>query len=456
MLSPLRNKDYAKLFSAQGIALIGTGLTTVALALLAFDLAGDQAGEVLGIALGIKMVAYVTLAPLAGALAQAFSRKPYLIVLDLVRAAIVLCLPFVTEVWQIFMLIFAMQACSAGFSPVFQATISDILEDEATYTKALSLSRLAYDVETFVSPVLAGTALLLVSFDALFAANACAFLTSAWLIMRTRMPDPTPHAAPTRVIDNITFGLRAYLATPRLRGLFAFSMTVAAAGSMVIINTVVVVQAALELSETWTAILLSLFGLGSMAGALILPRILARIGDRQVCTSAACAMISVLGLGTMATGFAAMAAIWFVIGAGYSAILVCAGRLLNQSSTKPDRPAYFAAQFALSHACWLVTYPLAGWLGGNFGLPVTFAILAGVATLAFALGIFLWPAQDANVLDHHHPVMDHEHMHIHDEHHQHAHEGWEGPEPHCHDHHHAAIRHNHRFSIDLHHPAWPR
>ena len=55
----LRNPAYAKLFSAQIVALLGTGLLTVALGLLAFDLAGGDAGLVLGIALTIKMLAYV-------------------------------------------------------------------------------------------------------------------------------------------------------------------------------------------------------------------------------------------------------------------------------------------------------------------------------------------------------------------------------------------------------------
>ena len=44
MLAILKNRTYRHLFGAQVIALIGTGLATVALGLLAFDLAGDNAG----------------------------------------------------------------------------------------------------------------------------------------------------------------------------------------------------------------------------------------------------------------------------------------------------------------------------------------------------------------------------------------------------------------------------
>ena len=59
MLSVLRDRTYRHLFAAQVIALVGTGLATVALGLLAYDIAGADAGSVLGTALAIKMVAYV-------------------------------------------------------------------------------------------------------------------------------------------------------------------------------------------------------------------------------------------------------------------------------------------------------------------------------------------------------------------------------------------------------------
>lgn len=48
MLSVLANRTYRHLFLAQVIALIGTGLATVALGLLAYDIAGGNAGAVLG------------------------------------------------------------------------------------------------------------------------------------------------------------------------------------------------------------------------------------------------------------------------------------------------------------------------------------------------------------------------------------------------------------------------
>ena len=127
MLAVLGHPTYRKLFAAQVIALLGTGLLTVGLGLTAFGIAGDRAGEVLGLALAVKMVAYVVLSPVAGAVVARLDRRRVLIGADLVRAGAALCLPFVTEAWQIYALIFVLQAASATFTPTFQAVIPDIL-----------------------------------------------------------------------------------------------------------------------------------------------------------------------------------------------------------------------------------------------------------------------------------------------------------------------------------------
>jgi hypothetical protein len=68
-------------------------------------------------------------------------------------------------------------------------------------------------------------------------------------------------------------------------------------------------------------------------------------------------------------------AIWFLIGVGSFFVQTPGGRLLRRSAHEEDRPALFAAQFALSHACWLVTYLVAGVVGNEIGLFWTFGLL---------------------------------------------------------------------------------
>src|SRR5215217_220184 len=187
MLEVLSNRTYRHLFFAQVIALVGTGLATVALGLLAYDIAGKDAGAVLGFALTVKMAAYILVAPVASAFVDRFPRKAVLVAMDLVRAAVALCLPFVDQVWQVYVLIFLLQSASATFTPTFQATIPEVLPEDRDYTRALSLSRMAYDMESLTSPILAAALLTLISFHWLFARTAIGFLLSAALVVTSAL-----------------------------------------------------------------------------------------------------------------------------------------------------------------------------------------------------------------------------------------------------------------------------
>ena len=375
------------------IALLGTGLATVALALLAFELAGDAAGTVLGTALAIKMIAYVGVAPIASAFTSRLPRRATLVSLDLVRALVALSLPFVTQIWQVYLLIFVLQSASAAFTPTFQATIPDILTDEDDYTNALSLSRLAYDLESLISPALAALLLTVISFHFLFAGTAVGFVLSALLVVSVVLPAVAKASGDGGIYDRTTRGIRLYLTTPRLRGLFAINLAIAAAGALVIVNTVVYVQGRFGLAQTDTAIAMAAFGAGSMSAALALPHLLKQVSDRTVMIFSATLLAAATLAASQIANYAMLLPIWFVIGLGYAGAAVPSGRLLRRSSDPEGRPALFAAQFALSHACWLITYPLAGWMGKIAGLPGTAVALAVLALAGAGLAAALWPAE---------------------------------------------------------------
>ena len=416
MLSVLADRTYRHLFLAQVVALLGTGLATVALGVLAYDLAGDGAAMVLGTVFTIKMVAYVGIAPIAGAFADRVNRRALLVALDLVRGAAALCLPFVTEVWQVYVLIFLLQSASAAFTPTFQATIPDVLPEEARYTRALSLSRLAYDLENIVSPTLAALLLAVMSYNSLFLGTVVGFAASALLVVSVLLPSPKA-SEPRDIYDRTTRGIRIYLATPRLRGLLALNLAVSSAGAMVLVNSVILVRGQLGLNDSALAWTMFAFGAGSMIAALLLPRVLDNLADRPVMLAGAWTMVAALlalAAAILATGLTwpLLLGIWLVIGIGYSTVQTPSGRLLRRSAHAEDRPAVFAAQFALSHACWLVTYPLSGWLMTAFGTVPALLVLAGVALAGIVTAMRFWPTGDPEVVEHSHDNLPLDHPHL--------------------------------------------
>ena len=456
MLRLLKKPVFRHLFAAQVFSLAGTGLATVALALLAYDLAGAEAGVVLGTAFALKMVAYVGLSPLVGAFAARWPRRGFLVSLDLCRAVLVGCLPFVEAVWQIYLLVFLFQSFSAAFTPSFQATLPDVLPDEDDYTQALSLSRLAYDLEAVLSPVLAGVVVSLVSFHWLFAGTAGGFVVSAVLIVTTTLPAAAKALSEGDSLRNrLTRGFQIYLHTPRLKGLLGLSFAVSAAGAVVLVNTVVLVQGHLGADQATVSLFLAVYGAGSMVVALSLPRLLNRCAERTVMLCGLPFLMIGLLLATGVDSVLMGLPLWFLLGMGGSIILTPSGRLLARSAHPEDRPAVYAAHFALSHAGWLITYPLAGWAGAVLGLSPTLGLMAGLVSAGGAVALWFWPRETTQSLVHEHAAQHHGHLHVHDAHHQHPHEGWEGPEPHAHPHHHAPVRHAHPIIIDDHHPLWP-
>ncbi|MFI8370042.1 MFS transporter [Streptomyces sp. NPDC085466] len=439
MLSVLRNRTYRHLFTAQVVALVGTGLATVALSLLAYDIAGGNASAVLGTALAIKMVAYVGIAPLVSAFADRIARRALLVTMDLTRAGVALALPFVTQVWQVYVLIFLLQAASAVFTPTFQATVPEVLPDEDDYTRALSLSRLAYDLESLFSPVLAAALLSVISYNRLFTGTAAGFVASGALVVSVLLPKPRPVERTGGVYAKAAFGTKLFLATPRLRALLALDFVVSAVGAMVLVNTVVLVRDTLGRSAGDVSLALGAYGAGSMAVALLLPRVVGRLGDRTLMLPAAFVMTAALGLfatglGTGTLSWPALLVAWLVIGAATSAILTPGGRLLRRSAAAPDLPAAFAAHFSLTHACWLVTYPLAGGLAAEAGLAVSAAVLTALALVAAVTAVRLWPRRDPAELEHVHPELEAGHPHL------------AGV---------AGHRHSHDFRIDTLHRHWP-
>lgn len=445
MAGILANQTFRHLFAAHVVSLLGAGFITVALALLAYDLAGGNAGMVLGTALAIKMIAYVVVAPIASAFIARLPRRRVLVSMDVIRAGIVLALPFVDQIWQIYLLIFLLQSCSAVFTPTFQASIPDILPGEKDYTRALALSRIAYDLENLLSPLLAAALLTVMSFHWLFGGTALAFMISALLILSVRLPDPAPATDEPGIRNRITRGLRIYLNTPRLRGLLALNLAIAAAGAMVIVNTVVFVRDLLDRTDVDVAIAFAVFGAGSMLAALFLPRVLRHLDDRKVMLPASAwlaiclIVLAIWNLGERDQyDWTVLLMAWFVLGIGYSALLTPAGRLLRRSAQAPDRPAVYAAQFALSHACWLITYPLAGWLGAVAGMNSMLLILGALAAFSTLAAAKLWPAPDPGIIEHIHDNLPPDHTHLQDS----------DLAP-------GGRRHAHHFTIDAYHQKWP-
>ena len=392
MLTVLRDRRFAALFSSQVASLLGTGILTVAIALLAARIAGDNAGIVLSIALTIRIATYVVVSPIATALLAGRSSRAILIGADAARIAIALSLVLVTEAWQLYVAIVLLQTASATFTPTFQAAIPEVLPDEGDFTAAQSLSRLAYDLESLVSPLLAAALVVVLPTSWLFGVTAVGFFVSLTAVLSSRLELRTPVTGEP-FVGRLVRGMRLMGSIESTRFLALLDAAVAAVYATVLVNTVVIAlrfEGGVDEVATPLAVALALFGAGSIVLALVLPALMRRVTDRAVMTAGAATVTVLLvvvtaiesGSGLTLVG---LGGLWLLLGAASSAVSTPSARLIRRDVAPADRPAVFAARFSTSHAWYAVAYPLAGVGGALWGVAAATGALAAL-TLVVVVG----------------------------------------------------------------------
>jgi NRE family putative nickel resistance protein-like MFS transporter len=402
-----QNRNFMLLFSAQLISLVGSGLTTIGLALFAHQIVeGSSAAVVIGNALMLRILAFLMFSQFAGILADRVNRKYMLIIADIVRLGLLALFPFIDNVWQIYTMIFLINAATAFFTPTFDSTLPEIAGREH-YVKALSFSRVAVDLEAILAPAIAGLVFALLGLKWLFWLDSLSYLLSAVLVFSTVLPYKKTIVAkfsPTSLFQELSFGTKILLREASLKRALLLSFAEALAGAAAIVATVVYIKDVLLLSETSFVLVMAGLGLGSTITALVLGKLTGRYeslanndlelhGRRHRWTEQALLIGGVvLGLmllpGFLKPGLAIFAILWFLNGAGQVLIAISSTSLLAEHTGESERGRGYAAHFAWTHAFWLITYPAIGHGVARFGVPWTFT-LAGVICLIIATVSFL-------------------------------------------------------------------
>lgn len=400
MIGVLRNGRFAALFASQVSSLVATGLLTVALALVAVRLDPASATVIIGTALTIRIAVYVVVSPLASALLAGRSSRAVLVSADLVRLTVATALVFSTAPWQLYVGIVLLQTASAVFTPTYQAVIPRVLPDERDYTVAQSLSRLAYDLESLLSPPLAALLVLVLPPQALFGIVALGFLGSALAVLLARVHEQVGSTAePIR--RRLLRGLGALARTPGPRFAAVLDAVTATIYATVLVSSVgLLIDAGADSADPSAALaaVLVAFGLGSITVALLLPALLRRLRDTTVMllgAAVAVVALAVVAVSALLGGLSALgiAALWAVLGASSSAISTPSARLIRAEVAPEQHSAVFAARFSTSHAWYAITYPVAGVLGTVAVSGAATAMLAAIALVTLTGAAFLVPPQ---------------------------------------------------------------
>jgi MFS family permease len=190
LLGPLRERDFALLWTGMTVSLLGDGIYLVAVAWQVYDLSNDpMALSLVGLSWTIGMVAFLLT---GGVVSDRVERRRVMIGADLVRAAVLLAIGIlsvagVLEVWHLVALVVLFGAGEAFFGPAFGAILPDIVPSEQLI-QANALDELVrQSAGRLIGPALGGFVVAALGAGSAFLVDAATFAVSAACIAALRV-----------------------------------------------------------------------------------------------------------------------------------------------------------------------------------------------------------------------------------------------------------------------------
>jgi MFS transporter, NRE family, putaive nickel resistance protein len=438
-LPGLENPIFAKLYLAQTINLVGDALTWLGLALLTFEVAGEQAGTVLAGALTLRVLVFVILSPLAGVIADRIDRKKLMITTHLVRMGIVCLLPLVTQVWQIYAIVLSLNVFYAFFAPTYTATIP-LVTTAVERSQAIALSSATYQLLGVLGPGLAGGIAALVGTRQIFFLDGITFLIATILMMMIpgRLivnQNPTTAKTNNHILEDIRVGTACLFADRSIRYALALQLIAAIAGAEILVNTIGYVQGTLHFGKIEYGWVMAAFGIGATLASIGLGNSQQKISP-VLLTSSGAGLITLAILPANFASLGGLLILWIIAGVGQTLVNVPTQALIADRVATELQGRVYGAHFAWSHLWWMLSYPLAGWLGSL--LPAhNFFYSSCIGFVLLVLVCVAFQPQQLTTLD---QGLWHEHDHRHDGQHSHDHSpNITTQNPHSHLHFHPAM-----------------
>jgi MFS family permease len=182
VLRPLRERDFALLFTAIAVSLLGDGIYLVAIAWQVYDISNvPTALSLVGFAWTLPMVLFLLI---GGVLADRFERRRLLIASDVIRGLAIAGIGVISitggiELWHVILLVAVYGIGQAVFAPAHEATIPEIVP-RPLLLQANSLYELVEPlVYRFAGPALGGLLVAGLGPGPAFLADAATFGISA-------------------------------------------------------------------------------------------------------------------------------------------------------------------------------------------------------------------------------------------------------------------------------------
>ncbi len=389
LLAPLKERDFARLWAGQMVSNAGDWVNYVALTAMVWNLTGSA--WMVALLRACHAIPLLLLGPFSGVFVDRWNRKITLIVVDILRAGLVLLFPLVHDVATIMAITLTFNIVATFFSPAKNALIPHIVTRERLLA-ANSLSSTTQNMAMVIGPALGGIILAAGGTPAAFYFDSATFVFSAISIASMAVSGASWRESDRAgsAWKELSDGLQFASSRRPVRTALLLEMGMMLGWGSINVLAVVIAEKLLGGGTTEYGLLLTAVGLGSLAGALVTGSQGDRLGlQRFFPLGFLLTGLAIAGLAGSRVLLAASIG-YFFAGVGRMAVEVAATTIYQKAVPDGLRGRIFSLRHMVTHLVVLVANQLAGFFTDAASIaPILIA--AAVLQLACAgLSVLLW------------------------------------------------------------------
>jgi MFS family permease len=274
--------DFRNLWTSQTVSLFGTGITLLALPLVAL-FALDASPLEIGLLWAVEYLPILLIGLPAGVWVERLPLRAVMIGADLLRAVALLAVPIalaldVLSMPLLYLVVFAI-GLGTLFYDVAQLSVLPALVAEERLVDANGKLELSRSVSQIGSPAVGGFMVQLLTAPLAVLADVLTYLASAYYVLRIRKPAPVERPAePTGLGRDIREGLRFVFGHPLMRPLLLCATLAEIASAIILALQVVYAAEVLAMGPVVIGIALAVGNGGGVVGALVAEPLARRAG----------------------------------------------------------------------------------------------------------------------------------------------------------------------------------
>lgn len=379
--------DYRNLWLSQTTSLVGTGITLLALPLVALLLLDASPFEV-GLLWAVEYLPILLVGLPAGVWVERLPLRVVMVGADLIRAAALLAVPIALAMDVLSMPLLYVVTFLIGLGTLFydvaQLSILPALVAQDRLVDANGKLELSRSVSQIGSPAVGGVLVQLLTAPLAVLADAVTYLSSAYYVLRIGKPAPVHRPAERNSLHRgIREGLRFVFGHPLIRPLLLCATLAELASAIILALQVVYGTQELSLSPAAIGVALAVGNGGGVVGALVAEPLARRFGTGPTFMVSIVLFTAGSGVLPLSTG-----AVTFAIGMFVAYLGAFVFNVLQVSLCQAVTPPHLLGRMnsVFRFATWGVI-PLGaaggGWLVDHIGLTGVFWLAAVLNALSF-------------------------------------------------------------------------